>query len=232
MWSASSTYALAAPHYYMGPEAIWVENTFAGLDALGKWVFDAGARLVYYWLLDNIMPGNDIMVNKEIGPLQDAQWAIQYVREQAKEFGIDPSRLGIMVFYARGHLVSTAGTHFMKNYIDNPKNTSLRPDFMLLVYPVICFQDTATHLDSRNNLIGTDIMLEKIKEYSNELHVIAQIPPTFIVSSIDDAVVKVANSLLFTTACKQNHVPVEIFIYMKKGSTDIVYTIHKAKYNG
>ena len=63
---ASSTYALAAPRYYMGPEAIWVENTFAGLDAPGKWVFDADARLLYYWPLDNIMPGNDIVVPRLI----------------------------------------------------------------------------------------------------------------------------------------------------------------------
>lgn len=63
---ASSTYALAAPRFYMGPEAIWVENTFAGLDTLGKWVFDADAKLIYYWPLDNAKPGNDIVVPKLI----------------------------------------------------------------------------------------------------------------------------------------------------------------------
>lgn len=60
--AASSTYVLAAPRFYMGPEAIWVENTFAGLDAPGKWVFDADAKLIYYWPLDNVKPGNDIVV--------------------------------------------------------------------------------------------------------------------------------------------------------------------------
>ena len=72
------------------------------------------------------------MINKEIGPLQDAQRAFQLVRSRAAEWGINPKRIGIMGFSAGGHLASTAGTHFEKNYIPNPDHISLRPDFMML----------------------------------------------------------------------------------------------------
>ena len=167
------------------------------------------------FLLHYRVPRADMMIDKEVAPLQDAQRAIQYVREHANDYGIDVNRIGIMGFSAGGHLVSTAGTHFGKSYIDNPKLTSLRPDFMVLVYPVISFTDSITHLVSRNQLIGPDITPEKIKEYSNELQVTPQTPPTFIVHSIDDETVKVNNALLFIAACQQNHVPIELFLYEK-----------------
>ena len=86
------------------------------------------------------MPDDSTMFQKEIGPLQDAQRAIQVVRSNAREWGIDPRRIGIMGFSAGGHLASTAGTHFQKDYIPNPDHISLRPDFMILVYPVISFE--------------------------------------------------------------------------------------------
>ena len=101
------------------------------------------------------VPRSDLMVNKEIGPIQDAQRAMQYVREHAGEYGIDGDKLGIMGFSAGGHLVSTAGTHFDKTYIDNPRGTNLRPDFMVLVYPVISFtNDSIANIDTRNHLLG------------------------------------------------------------------------------
>jgi alpha-L-rhamnosidase len=163
------------------------------------------------------VPRSDLMVNKEIGPIQDAQRAMQYVREHAGEYGIDGDKLGIMGFSAGGHLVSTAGTHFDKTYIDNPRGTNLRPDFMVLVYPVISFADSLTHLLSRRNLIGPDIYQEKIIEYSNELQVTSATPPTFITHAVDDTVVKVANSLCFAAALQQKHVPVKLFMYAKGG---------------
>src|SRR5690554_1670589 len=83
------------------------------------------------------LPDDDIMLDKTIGPLQDAQQAIKYVRENAEKLGIDPDRIGIMGFSAGGHLASTAGVHFDTPQIPNDNNTSLRPDFMLLVNPVI-----------------------------------------------------------------------------------------------
>src|SRR4030095_10804330 len=100
------------------------------------------------------LPDEKIMIDKTIGPLQDAQRAIQIVRENAKQWNIDPAKIGIMGFSAGGHLASTASTHFIKPVIDNPRNTSLRPDFSVLVYPVISFTDSLAHIGSRNNLIG------------------------------------------------------------------------------
>jgi acetyl esterase/lipase len=100
------------------------------------------------------LPSDETMVDKTIGPLQDAQRAIQLVRQRAADWGVNPDRVGIMGFSAGGHLASTAGTHFNKAYFDNKDNISLRPDFMVLLYPVISFNYGYAHHGSRNNLIG------------------------------------------------------------------------------
>ncbi|SHL58009.1 Acetyl esterase/lipase [Chitinophaga jiangningensis] len=169
------------------------------------------------FLLHYRVPRPDLMVNKETGPVQDAQRAIQYVREHAQQYNIQADKVGIMGFSAGGHLVSTAGTHFNKTYIDNPRKINLRPDFMVLVYPVISFTDSLTHELSRQNLIGPAITSEKITEYSNELQVTANTPPTFIVHAVDDNIVKVGNSLYFVAALEQQQVPVRFFVYTKGG---------------
>jgi acetyl esterase/lipase len=163
------------------------------------------------------LPDDSLMELKEIGPLQDAQRAIQIVRENAKKWGIDKNKIGIMGFSAGGHLASTAGTHFNHVVIDNKKNTSLRPDFMVLGYPVISFTDSLTHMGSRNNLIGKNPGAEKITAYSNELQVTKETPPTFLVHAKDDAAVKVQNSLAFYDALQKNGVPAEIHLYEKGG---------------
>jgi acetyl esterase/lipase len=162
------------------------------------------------------IPNDQIMINKEIGPVQDAQRALQIVRENAKAWGIEKDKIGIMGFSAGGHLASTAGTHFQNTYIDNGKGTSLRPDFMILVYPVISFSDSIGHTGSRDNLIGKNPSPEKIREYSNETQVTPQTPPTFLVHAKDDGV-KVENSLVFAEALKKNNVPVDMYLYESGG---------------
>ncbi len=163
------------------------------------------------------LPSDDIMENKEIGPLQDAQRAIQMVRENAGKWKVKKDKIGIMGFSAGGHLASTTGTQFTKQTITNPKKTSFRPDFMVLGYPVISFTDSLTHGGSRNNLLGKTPSPEKIIEYSNELQVNANTPPTFLVHAKDDAAVKVGNTLQFEKALRQNNVPVEVYLYEKGG---------------
>ncbi len=163
------------------------------------------------------LPSDETMVNKEIGPVQDAQRAIQLVRERAKEWGIDKNRVGIIGFSAGGHLASTAGTHFNHAYIDAGKKANLRPDFMILVYPVISFADSICHMGSRDNLIGKDPSPEKKKEYSNELQVTKKTPPTYLVHAEDDSTVKVQNMLLFATALQKNKVPFDFYLYEKGG---------------
>lgn len=167
------------------------------------------------FLLDYRLPKTETMERKEIVPLTDAQRAIQYVRENAGKYEIDPSRLGIMGFSAGGHLVSTAGTRFTKSELENPEGTSLRPDFMVLVYPVISFTDSLTHSRSRMNLVGPEITPEKIRAWSNEWNVTDQTPPTYLTSGLDDKTVDVRNSLYFAAALRQHRVPVELFLYAK-----------------
>jgi acetyl esterase/lipase len=163
------------------------------------------------------IPDDYTMVNKEIGPLQDAQRAIQVVRSRAAEWGIDPDRIGIMGFSAGGHLASTAGTHFEKNYIDNPKHISLRPDFMILIYPVISFKSPIAHQGSAHNLLGSNPSAEKIIEYSNEMQVTGQTPPAFLVHAKDDNTVPYANSIVFSEALKKHRIPVELYLYENGG---------------
>lgn len=162
------------------------------------------------------IPSDQTMANKEIGPIQDAQRAIQVVRENAKKWGINKNDVGIMGFSAGGHLASTAGTHFQHTYISNPKNINLRPDFMILVYPVISFSDSIGHKGSANNLLGANASNEEIREYSNELQVTAKTPPTFLVHAKNDPV-SVKNSLAFADALKKHNVPVEMYLYDKGG---------------
>ena len=103
------------------------------------------------------------MTNKEVVPLQDAQRAMQLVRQRAGEFNIKTDKVGIMGFSAGGHLASTLGTHFKKAVITNKPKVNLRPDFMILMYPVISFTDSLAHKGSRDRLIGTDPGMDKDK---------------------------------------------------------------------
>jgi acetyl esterase/lipase len=163
------------------------------------------------------LPSDKTMKDKSIGPLQDAQQAIMTVRERAKEWKVDPARIGIAGFSAGGHLASTAGTHFTKAFIDNPSKTSLRPDFMILLYPVISFTDSVGHIGSRTNLIGKSPNAEAIQLYSNETQVTVHTPPTFLMHAGDDDVVKVANSIRMYEALHRNKIDAELFIYPKGG---------------
>lgn len=162
------------------------------------------------------IPDDQTMENKEIGPIQDAQRAIQMVRENAKKWGIRKDRIGIMGFSAGGHLASTAATHFKKSYIPRKKKISLRPDFLILVYPVVSFSDSFGHTGSRKNLLGDNPSPEKIAEYSNDLQVTPETPPSLLVHAKNDPV-KVENSLAFSEALKKNNVPVELFLYEDGG---------------
>ncbi|UPK72439.1 alpha/beta hydrolase [Chitinophaga filiformis] len=188
-------------------------NDVEGIPACRK-LNEAG---ITAFLLDYRVPDASRMTEKEIVPLTDVQATIMYVRSHAKQYGIKPDKVGIMGFSAGGHLVTTVETHFNQTRLDNPGHISLRPDFVVAVYPVVSFADSLTHIGSRRNLIGPDITPEKIREYSNELQVTEETPPTFLVSAIDDDVVKVENSLYLEAALRQHHVPVKMFLYAKGG---------------
>jgi acetyl esterase/lipase len=154
-------------------------------------------------------------------PLQDAQRAIRMVRSGASKYGIDPDQIGIMGFSAGGHLTSTTGTHI--DYGDEAAKDKLdrissRPDFMVLVYPVITFEEPYAHMGSRNNLLGDkrdDV--EMVKLLSNNLQVTADTPPNFFAHAKDDLKVKVENSIFFNQACERAGVASELKIYEKGG---------------
>jgi acetyl esterase/lipase len=162
------------------------------------------------------LPSDYIMVDKTIGPLQDAQRAIQMVRQNAVKWGIDVAKVGIMGFSAGGHLASTEATHYSKAVITNPDNVNLRPDFAILMYPVITMTEV-THQGSKDNLLGKSPSKELIDLYSNEKQVTRDTPPTFIVHCQDDDVVPIQNSLMMYQALTANHVNAEIHVYQSGG---------------
>jgi len=149
-------------------------------------------------------------------PMLDVQRAIRYVRAHAKDYGIDPQRVGVWGFSAGGHLASTAATHFDsgKNDGDEIDKQSCRPDFAILAYPVVTMEQ-GTHSGSRNNLIGVRAGKELSDFYSNEKHVTKDTPPTFLFHTEEDKAVPIVNSRMFEEACKKNGVPVESAYYEK-----------------
>lgn len=182
----------------------------------GTLIAEAFARKgIAAFILKYRLPSDSIMIDKSIGPLQDAQQAIKTVRQHASDWNLDASKIGIIGFSAGGHLASTAGTHFNKSYIPNVENISLKPNFMMLVYPVISMKDEITHLGSRQNLLGKNPSKEQVMLFSNELHVSTNTPPTWITHAGDDNVVTVENSIRFYQNLIRNKVPAEMHLYPK-----------------
>ena len=163
------------------------------------------------------LPSDRIMPDKTIGPLQDGQRAVQLVRENAKRWHIDPKKVGIAGFSAGGHLASYVGTHFEHSLIKAVNGVSVRPDFMLLIYPVISFGKYANK-GTKEALIGKNPSTLQIEEYSNELHVTSETPVTFLVHAGDDGVVPVQNSLDFYNRLLENKVPAAMHIYQSGGT--------------
>jgi len=163
------------------------------------------------------LPDDSTMVDKKIGPLQDAQQAIKIVRENAAKWSLDPNKIGIMGFSAGGHLASTEATHFKNALIENKNNTSLRPDFQILVYPVISMKDSLTHMDSRNKLLGKNPSKESILNFSNEMQVDATTPPTYLTHATDDKLVDVDNTIFYFEKLRHAKVEAEMHIYSQGG---------------
>jgi acetyl esterase/lipase len=150
--------------------------------------------------------------------LGDAQRAIRLVRARAKEFNVDPERVGIIGFSAGGHLASTAGTHFDAGNSQAPDavdRLSSRPDFLILGYPVISFTTPYMHKGSMRNLLGDNPDPKLVENLSNELQVTPQTPPTFLFHTNADTVVPVENSVLFYLALRKAGVPAEMHIFEK-----------------
>ena len=181
---------------------------------VAKWLNTLG---ISAFVLKYRMPTDETMTDKTVGPLQDAQEAMRMVRKNAKRYNVDASKIGILGFSAGGHLASTLSTHFNDKVYEHDTSISARPDFSVLVYPVISMKDGVTHAGSKRNLLGENPSEERINQYSNALQIHNTTPLTFLVHATDDTVVPVENSLEYYNTLKQYDVPAELHIYENGG---------------
>ena len=180
--------------------------------AIGKVFAEKG---IAAFVLKYRLPKKETMRDKSYGPLMDAQQAMKVIRSNAVNWNLNSSKVGVIGYSAGGHLASTLGTHFSKSYIPNKDNVSLRPDFMILVYPVISMSDQLTHIGSKINLLGMEPSKEKVDLFSNELQVSKDTPPTYLTHCGDDQVVDVNNSIVFYQALQKNGVDAELHLFPK-----------------
>lgn len=192
----------------------------------GRLAIDHEGYKVAAWLNENgitgiiltyRLPSDAIMEDKSIGPLQDAQEAVRIVRRHSGEWNIDPARIGIMGFSAGGHLASTLSTHYNELVYPPADETSARPDFSILIYPVITMNMDFSHRGSRENLLGKDPPSELVQRFSNELHVGPDTSPAFLVHSSDDRSVLPENSIRYMQALMENDIPAELHLYESGG---------------
>jgi acetyl esterase/lipase len=180
---------------------------------IARWLNSHG---IAAFVLKYRLPGSKSNVVPHKSPLMDAQRAVRMVRYNAERWHIDQDKIGIMGFSAGGHLASTLSTHFDSgdpSSVDPIERASCRPDFSLLVYPVISFTGEFTHSGSRNALLGENPDEELVEYYSNELQVTEQTPPAILIHSDDDTGVPVENSIVYYQALRAHKIPSELHIY-------------------
>jgi len=183
-------------------------------NAIAKWLNDNGIAGI---ILKYRLPSDQIMKDKSIGPLQDAQEAMRVIRRNANDWKIDSKKVGVIGFSAGGHLASTLSTHYAEKVYEVKDNSSARPDFSLLIYPVVSFDTAITHRGSRNNLIGIKPDAKQVERFSNELQITSETPPAFLVHSADDKAVPVMNSIGYFKGLQKNNIPVELHVFQKGG---------------
>ncbi len=180
---------------------------------IARWL---NSRGIAAFVLKYRLPGSKSNIVPHKSPILDAQRAMRMVRSNAAVWNIDPGKIGIMGFSAGGHLASTLSTHYDAGDSSNPdpvEQVSCRPDFSVLVYPVISFTEDFQHSGSRINLLGEDADEELVKYYSNELQVNEDTPPAILIHSDDDKGVPVENSIAYYKALRANKVSSELHIY-------------------
>jgi acetyl esterase/lipase len=182
--------------------------------AIAKWLNENGIAGI---VLKYRLPSDLIMKDKTVGPLQDAQEAMRIIRRNAPDWKINPGKIGVIGFSAGGHLASTLSTHYAEKVYDLKDTTSARPDFSLLIYPVISFDSSFTHMGSRKNLIGDNPSVNVVKQFSNELRITEKTPPAFLVHSADDRDVPVKNSISYFEGLVKNHIKAELHVFQKGG---------------
>ncbi|MFN8252865.1 MAG: alpha/beta hydrolase [Ferruginibacter sp.] len=164
------------------------------------------------------LPNQPDLKQRELAPLQDAQRAIKLIRSHAVEWNISTDRIGVMGISAGGHVASTAGTHVKDESVigDTIDRYSYRPDFMVLLSPVISMGKMA-HGGSRKNFLGADTSAAMIEKYSSEMQVSSFTPPAFIIHAFNDSTVKVQNSLLFYNALVEKKISASLHVFPQGG---------------
>jgi acetyl esterase/lipase len=187
-------------------------SSHEGYDIAAKFNEIGVSAFVLYYRL----PEDSAQVEKKYAPLQDAQAALALVRENAAKWNVDPNKVGIMGFSAGGHLAATASTHFTKDYTGILPGANVRPDFSILLYPVISVRSFG-HGGSSQNLVGKNPSEEDLHLFSNEEQVTPETPKAFLVHAADDGAVPLKNSLLYAERLTANKVPVDLHVYAKGG---------------
>ena len=181
---------------------------------VAKWLNSFG---ITAYLLKYRMPSDLTMRDKTIGPLQDAQEAVRMVRRNAKKWNLDSNKIGVIGFSAGGHLAATLSTNFSEITYESLDNTSPRPDFTILIYPVISMKNEIANKGSKEKLLGLNPSGELIKKFSSDLNVNSTTPNTFIAHATDDQSVPVENSINYYLALKNNKIQCELHLYEKGG---------------
>jgi acetyl esterase/lipase len=181
---------------------------------VAEWLNSLG---ITAFVLKYRLPNDQIMKDKTIGPLQDAQEAIRVIRRNTEKWKVNYNKIGLIGFSAGGHLAATLSTHYNDTVYQTADTISARPDFSILIYPVISMNNEITHRGSQNNLLGISPSSSLIDKFSNEQHVNSETPSTFIIHATDDLVVPAENSMNYYQALKKHKVPVELHLYEKGG---------------
>jgi acetyl esterase/lipase len=176
-----------------------------------KWFNDRG---ISAFVLKYRLPNEKAMEHQHEVPLMDAMQGMKLIRQNAGKWNIDVNKIGVMGFSAGGHLAATLSTH---HNMGEKASAEGKPNFSILIYPVISFQPGISHGGSRDNLLGPEKSEELIKYYSNELQVSDQTPPAFLVHAMDDTGVPVENSIEYYLALKKKKIPAEMHLYPKGG---------------
>jgi len=180
---------------------------------IARWL---NSRGIAAFVLKYRLPGSKSNIVPHKSPIMDAQRAMRLVRYNAEKWNLDPGKIGVMGFSAGGHLASTLSTHYddgNQSSADPVEQVSCRPDFSVLVYPVISFTDDFQHSGSRINLLGEDAEESLVKLFSSELQVTEDTPPAILIHSDDDQVVPVENSIAYYKALRDNDISSELHIY-------------------
>ena len=182
---------------------------------LAKWFNTMGVNA---FVLKYRLPHSPDVNERQTAPLQDAQRAVRLVRANAEKWGIKPDKVGVMGTSAGGHLAATLGARAedVSAIGDSFDKTPFRPDFMILLSPVITM-GTHAHAGSRKNLLGENPSREMVEKYSAELRVTPATPPAFIVHAFNDRSVNVRNSLMFYQALVENNVPASLHVFPQGG---------------